>query len=62
MQKINGLALINFKNHKLFNPLSPHDALMHHVTSLKTDMIFLQPRVFNENSHETGLAIYGDFL
>ena len=26
----------------LFNPLSPHDALKHHFTSLKTDLIFLQ--------------------
>ena len=25
-----------------FNPLSPHDALNHHFTSLKTDLIFLQ--------------------
>ena len=24
------------------NPLSPHDALKHHFTSLKTDLIFLQ--------------------
>ena len=24
------------------NPLSPHDALKHHVTSLKTDLISLQ--------------------
>ena len=28
------------------NPLSPHDALKHHFTSLKTDLIFLQLRVF----------------
>ena len=28
-----------------FNPLSPHDALKHHFTSLKTDLIFLQQRV-----------------
>ena len=27
------------------NPLSPHDALKHHFTALKTDLIFLQPRV-----------------
>ena len=26
----------------LFNPSSPHDALKHHFTSLKTDLIFLQ--------------------
>ena len=24
------------------NPLSPHDALKHHFTSLKTELIFLQ--------------------
>ena len=29
-----------------FNPLSPHDALKHHFTSLKTDLIFLQPTLF----------------
>ena len=29
----------------LINPLSPHDALKHHFTSLKTDLIFPQPRV-----------------
>ena len=28
-----------------FNALSPHDALQHHFKSLKTDLIFLQPRV-----------------
>ena len=28
-----------------FNPLSPHDALNHHFTCLKTDLIFLQPSV-----------------
>ena len=27
------------------NPLSPHDALKHHFTSVKTDLIFLQLRV-----------------
>ena len=27
------------------NPLSPHDALKHHFTSLKTYLIFLQPKV-----------------
>ena len=26
-------------------PLSPHIALKHHITSLKTDLIFLQLRV-----------------
>ena len=34
-------ALIQY----LFNRLSPHDALKHHFTSLKTDLISLQPRV-----------------
>ena len=33
------------KQKAIFNPLSPHDALKHHLTSLKTDLIFLQPRV-----------------
>ena len=28
-----------------FNPLSPHYAIKHHLTFLKTDLIFLQPRV-----------------
>ena len=28
-----------------FNPLSPHDALKHHFTSLEIDLIFLQRRV-----------------
>ena len=26
----------------MFNPLSPHDALKHHFTSRKTDLISLQ--------------------
>ena len=30
----------------ILNRLSPHDALKHHLTSLKTHLIFLQPRVF----------------
>ena len=29
----------------IINPFSPHDALKHHFTSLKTDLIFLQQRV-----------------
>ena len=28
------------KRHALINPLSPHDALKHHFTPLKTDQIF----------------------
>ena len=30
------------------NPLSPHDALKHLFTSLKTDLIFLQPSVLKQ--------------
>ena len=26
----------------MFNPLSPHDALKHHFTFLKIDLMFLQ--------------------
>ena len=32
-------------NNSQLNPLSPQDALKHHFTSLKTDLIFLLPRV-----------------
>ena len=45
-----------------FNPLSPHDALKHHFTSLKTDLIFLQLRDFELNFHETGLPVHGNFI
>ena len=31
---------------KFYLPLSPHDALKHHFTMLKTDLIFLQLRIF----------------
>ena len=47
---------------RAFNPLSPHDALKHHFTSLKTYLIFLQLGAYNENCHETGLPILGNFL
>ena len=33
-------------NEKTFNPLSPHDALKHHFTSLKTYLILLLLRGF----------------
>ena len=36
------------------NPLSPHDALKHHFTSLKTDLIFLQQTVLKQFFYETG--------
>ena len=44
------------------NPLSPHDALKHHFTSLKTDLIFLQQRVLERNFHETNSPIHGNLL
>ena len=44
------------------NPLSPHDALKHHLTSLKADLIFLQLGFYNENFYETGLLIHSNFL
>ena len=31
---------------RYINPLGPHDALKHHFTSLKTDLIFIQIRNF----------------
>ena len=40
-----GLQSVSRLNTELaLNPLSPHDALKHHFTFLKTDLIFLQPR------------------
>ena len=44
------------------NPLSPHDALKHHSTSLNSDLIFLQLRFQTENSHKNGLPVRGNFL
>ena len=41
---INIIAAIIHMKHN-FNPLSPHEAFKHHFTSLKTDLIFLQPMV-----------------
>ena len=45
-----------------YNPLSPHDVLKHHFTSVKTDLIFPQLRVFKLNFIESGLPIHGNFL
>ena len=42
---IRHLMMVYINMFKRFNPLSPHDALKHHLTSLKIDFIFLQPRV-----------------
>ena len=36
------VAVIYTKTIQSFNPLSPHDALNHHFTSLQTDLISLQ--------------------
>ena len=47
---------------RALNPLSPHDALKHHFTSLKTDLTFIQLGVLNENFHETDLPTHGNFL
>ena len=38
---------IFFCFHGSFNPLSPHDAIKHHFTSLKTYLIFLKLRVLD---------------
>ena len=35
------------------NPLSPHDALKHHFTYLKTDLIFLEQRVLERKFPQT---------
>ena len=43
-----------------FTPLSPRDELKHHFTSLKTDLIFLQPGFLSENFDEIGLPIHGN--
>ena len=51
-----------YSNHHMINPLSPHDALKHHFTSLKTDLIFLQLRSYRKKIHETILPIHGNFL
>ena len=44
--KLTKTLLVYLKTFQRFNPLSPHDALKHHFTSLKTILIFLKPRVF----------------
>ena len=36
------LAVKGLRCSRGINPLSPHDTLNHHFTSLKTDLIFLQ--------------------
>ena len=39
-----GGPLVNCLASLFFTPFDPHDALKHHITSLKTDSIFLQQR------------------
>ena len=48
--------------HDMFNPSGPNDALKHYFTSLKTDLIFLQQRVWNVYLYETGLLIFGNLF
>ena len=55
-------SYIRYRIVYVFNPLSPHDALKHHLTSLKTHLIFLQLGVLEGTFHETGLLIQGNFL
>ena len=43
---LEGGSVSNLRLKHTFTLLSPHDALKHHFTSLKTDLISLQPRVF----------------
>ena len=49
------------RNLVCLNPLTPHDALKHHFTSLKTDLIFLQLGILEYIFHETVLPIHGNF-
>ena len=42
---VENLNSITYRYKGLYNPLSPHDALNHHFTSLKTYLIFLQLKV-----------------
>ena len=37
-----GIFIFTVNHFQILNPLSPHDALKHHFTSLRTDLIFLQ--------------------
>ena len=42
---VNDINVCGFDFFEDINPLSPHDALKHHFTSLKTHLISLQPRI-----------------
>ena len=59
-----GLSFICHCVCQLQRPLiavSPHDALKHHFTSLKADLVFLKLEAL-QNFHETGSAIHRNFL
>ena len=43
--RLKSVTALKGLNQYWFNPLSPHDALMHHIKSLKTYLILLRPRV-----------------
>ena len=45
MLRITQLKSNDLKHSRYINPLSPHDALKHHFTSLKKKKKFLQPRI-----------------
>ena len=45
VQKGKSDPTVRFQSKLTLNPLNPHDALKHHFTSLKTDLISLQPGV-----------------
>ena len=45
-----------------FNPLSPHDALKHHLRSLKTDFILLKLRGFRRKISMKLLPIHCNFF
>ena len=42
---VSSIVFLSISSQLALNPLSPHDALRHHFTSLKTHFIFLQQRV-----------------
>ena len=45
-----------------FSPSSPHDALKHYFTFLKTDLFSYNWGFQNENFHKTGLPIHNNFF
>ena len=49
---------------RCINPLSPHDAIKHNFTSMKTYLFFLQQRVLERKFPWTGspIGLRGNFL